>query len=49
MADSGTLEFGLKHVYPMEHDLEHVHSGILKGGDTVVYQRVRALGFEREI
>jgi len=45
MADGGALTFGLRHVYLMEHDLEHVHS-VLKGRDAVVYQRVHALGFE---
>jgi hypothetical protein len=45
MAEGGTLAFGLSHVYPMERDLEQVHN-VLKGSDAVVYQSVRALGFE---
>jgi hypothetical protein len=45
MAEGGTLGFGLRHVYPIKRDLKHVHN-ILKGSDAVVYQRVRALGFE---
>jgi hypothetical protein len=45
MADGGTLAFGLRHVYPIERDLKHVH-GLLKGSDALVYQSVRALGFE---
>ena len=45
MADGGTLAFGLRHVYPIEHDLKHVHN-ILKGSDAVVFESVRALGFE---
>ena len=45
MADGGTLAFGLRHVYPIEESLEHVHN-ILKGSDAVVYQTVHALGFE---
>ena len=40
MADGGTLAFGLRHAYPMEHGLEHVY-GVLKGSDTVVYQSTR--------
>jgi hypothetical protein len=35
MAEGGTLAFGLRHVY-----------NSLKGSDAVVYQSVRALGFE---
>jgi hypothetical protein len=45
LADGGTLAFGLRHVYPIEDSLEHVHS-VLKGSDAVVYQSVRALGYE---
>ena len=45
MAEGGTLAFGLRHVYPIEHDLKHVHN-VLKGSDVVVFQSVRALGFE---
>ena len=45
MADGGTLAFGLRHVYPMENGLDDVHED-LKGSDKVVYQSVRALGFE---
>jgi hypothetical protein len=43
MADGGTLAFGLMNVYPVQHDLKPVY---LTGSDTVVYQCVRALGFE---
>ena len=45
MADGGTLAFGLRHVYPIEKSLKHVYN-ILKGSDAVVYQSMRALGFE---
>lgn len=45
MAEGGTLGFGLRHVYPIERDLKHVHN-VLKGSDAVVYQGVRVLGFE---
>ena len=45
LADGGTLAFGLRHVYPIEDSLEHL-PGVLKGSDAVVYQAVRALGFE---
>jgi hypothetical protein len=41
----GTLGFGLRHVYPIEDNLEHIY-GVLKGSDAVVYQSVRALGYE---
>jgi len=39
------LAFGLRHVYPIKDDLKHVHS-VLKGCDALVYQSVRALGYE---
>ncbi|KAI0246402.1 hypothetical protein BJV78DRAFT_1255310 [Lactifluus subvellereus] len=45
LPDGGTLGFGLRHVYQVEHTLEHVYS-LLKGSDATVYQSVRALGFE---
>jgi hypothetical protein len=45
MADSGTLGFGLRHVYPIKENLNHVYNA-LKGSDVVVYQSMRALGFE---
>jgi hypothetical protein len=45
LADGGSLGFGLRHVYPIENNLEHVYR-VLKGSDAVVYQGVRALGFE---
>jgi hypothetical protein len=45
MAEGGTLAFGLRHIYPIERDLKHVHN-VLKGSDAVVFQSVRALGFE---
>jgi hypothetical protein len=47
LADGGTLAFGLRHVYPIKDsdDLKHV-SNVLKGSDAVVYQGVRAIGFE---
>ena len=45
LADGGTLAFGLRHVYPIEDSLDHVYR-ILKGSDAVVYQGVRALGYE---
>ena len=45
MADGGTLGFGLSHVYPIKDSLEHVYN-VLKGSDAVIYQNMRALGFE---
>ena len=45
MADGGTLAFGLRHVYPINETLRPVYR-ILKGSDAVVYQGVRALGYE---
>jgi hypothetical protein len=45
MADGGTLAFGLRHVYPIGDSLEHVYK-VLKGSDAVVYQSMRALGFD---
>jgi hypothetical protein len=45
LPDGGTLGFGLRHVYPIEKKLKQVHN-VLKGSDAVVYQSVRALGFE---
>jgi hypothetical protein len=45
MADGGALAFGLRHVYPIKESLEHVYN-VLKGSDAVVYQSMRALGFE---
>ena len=45
MADGGTLAFGLRHGYPIKYDLKPIYA-VLKGSDAVVYQCVRALGFE---
>ena len=49
LPQGGTLAFGLRHVYPIDpskcHPLEHIY-GTLKGSDAVVYQTVRALGFQ---
>jgi hypothetical protein len=46
MAEGGTLAFGLRRDYPIEHkSFEHV-CNVLKGSDAVVYHSVRALGFE---
>ena len=45
MADGGTLGFGLVHVYPINGSLKHVYN-VLKGSDAVVYESMRALGFE---
>lgn len=45
LADGGTLAFGLRHIYPIKNDLNHVYK-ILKGSDAVVYQSVLALGYE---
>ena len=45
LADGGTLAFGLRHVYPIKDDLNHVYN-ILKGSDAAVYQSVLALGYE---
>src|SRR6267154_5511342 len=45
LADGGTLGFGLRHVYPIKNSLKHVYNA-LKGSDAVVYQSVRAFGFE---
>jgi hypothetical protein len=47
IADGGTLAFGLRHVYPIKKSLSLKDvSNVLKGSDAVVYQSVRALGFE---
>jgi hypothetical protein len=45
LADGGTLAFGLRHVYPINKYIKHVYRS-LKASDAVVYQSVRALGFE---
>jgi hypothetical protein len=45
LADGGTLAFGLRHVYPIKNNLKHV-SSVLKGSDAIMYQNVRALGYE---
>ena len=45
MADGGMLVFGLRHVYPIKKELDHVYN-VLKGSDAVVYNNTRALGFE---
>ena len=49
LAYGGTLAFGLRHVYPIsdeaENPLEPVYRA-LKGSDAIVYQTVRALGFQ---
>ena len=45
LADGGGLAFGLTHVYPIDKSIKHVHT-VLKGSDAVVYQNVRALGYE---
>jgi len=45
LRDGGTLAFGLRHIYPIKDSLKYVHS-VLKGSDVVVYQSVRAVGFE---
>ncbi|KAF8504387.1 hypothetical protein F5888DRAFT_1655292 [Russula emetica] len=45
MAEGGTLAFGLRHGYPIKYDLKPIYN-ILKRSDAVVYQCVRALGFE---
>jgi hypothetical protein len=46
MADGGMLAFGLRHGYLIEsRGLGHIYD-VLKGSDAVVYQSVRALGFE---
>jgi hypothetical protein len=45
LADGGTLAFGLRHVYPINYRLKGIYS-VLKGSDAVVYQVVRALGYE---
>jgi hypothetical protein len=45
MEDGGTLAFGLRHVYPIEKSLKHVYN-VLKGSDAVMYQSMRALGFD---
>jgi hypothetical protein len=45
LAEGGTLAFGLRHVYPIKNDFNHVHK-TLKGSDAVVYQSVLALGYE---
>jgi hypothetical protein len=47
----GALAFGLRHVYPIEDDLDHPSPlehiyGALKGSDAIVYQTARALGFQ---
>ena len=48
LADGGALAFGLRHIYPIKEDLTSVYS-ILKGSDSVVYQTVRALGYEPQL
>ena len=45
MADGGTLAFGLRHVYPIKGSLKHVYN-VLKGSDAVMFQSMRALGFD---
>ena len=45
MADGGTLAFGLRHVYPIKDNLKHIYN-VLKASDAVLYQNMRALGFE---
>ena len=49
LPQGGTLAFGLRHIYPIDRwnrrPLEHIY-GVLKGSDAVVYQTVRALGFQ---
>jgi hypothetical protein len=45
LGDGGTLAFGLRHVYPIKNSLKHVYNA-LKESDAVVYQSVRALGFQ---
>ena len=45
MADGGTLTFGLRHVYPINKSLEHLHK-VLKGSDAIVYEGMHALGFD---
>ena len=45
LGDGGTLAFGLRHIYPIKNSLKHVYNA-LKGSDAVVYQSVRALGFQ---
>jgi hypothetical protein len=45
MLYGGTLAFGLRHVYPIKEGLKHVHD-VLKGSDAVMYQSMRALGFD---
>jgi hypothetical protein len=46
MAEGGTLAFGLRHGYSVEHRGLQDVCNVLKGSDAVVYQSVRALGFE---
>jgi hypothetical protein len=47
LAEGGTLAFGLRHVYPISEDWKLKRTyGALKGSDAVVYQVVRALGYE---
>ncbi len=45
LEDGGTLGFGLRHIYPIKKSIQHVYS-VLKGSDAVVYESVRALGFQ---
>ena len=46
LAEGGTLAFGLRHAYPInDGQLERIYS-LLKGSDAVVYQVIRALGYE---
>jgi hypothetical protein len=45
LGDGGTLAFGLRHIYPIKNSLKHLYNA-LKGSDAVVYQSVRALGFQ---
>jgi hypothetical protein len=45
LLEGGTLGFGLRHMYQLNDNLDHAY-GLLKGSDAVVYQTMRALGFE---
>ena len=46
MAEGGTLAFGLKHGYSIEHRGLQDVPNVLKGSDKVVWQGARSLGFE---
>jgi hypothetical protein len=45
LPNGGLLGFKMRHLYQINDKLEHVY-GLLKASDAIVYQNLRALGFE---